>query len=112
MITGIHVMLNSPTADAISNFFRDVLQFPCVETNQAGLIFKGPPLEIAAHEADTGGWELSLMCNDLDATLREFEGKGVICGPVRDFGWGRTSSFELPDGQRLRIYQPLYRTAI
>jgi hypothetical protein len=70
-----------------------------------------PGASIAIHEAATGGWELSLMCDDLEATLDELERKGVACGPIREFGWGSTSSLELPDGQIPIIYQPRYRPA-
>jgi hypothetical protein len=113
MITGVHAMMYSPKAEAIRAFFRDVLEFPFTDAGHGWLLFKGPAIEMAAHpsEGETSSWDLSLMCDDLDATLEQLAAKGVAHGPVNDAGWGRTSSLKLPDGSDLMIYQPLYPTA-
>jgi predicted enzyme related to lactoylglutathione lyase len=114
MITGMHAMMYSPKAEAVRAFFRDVLEFPHVDAGHGWLIFKAPPAEMAAHPSESGQshWDLSLMCDDLEKTLDELREKGVVCGPVKDLGWGRASTLQLPDGYELMIYQPAYPTAI
>jgi catechol 2,3-dioxygenase-like lactoylglutathione lyase family enzyme len=114
MITGVHAMMYSPKAEAIRAFFRDVLELPHVDAGHGWLLFRGPPLELAAHpsEGAESSWAFSLMCDDLDATLKELAAKGVGHGEVKDAGWGKISSITLPDGSDLMIYQPLYPTAI
>lgn len=114
MITGVHAMMYSPKAAAIRAFFRDVLEFPHVDAGHGWLLFRGPAVELASHpsEGDSSSWALSLMCDDLDATLSELKAKGVSHGEIKDAGWGRTSTIGLPDGSDLMIYQPLYPTAI
>ena len=113
MITGIHVMRYSPKADAVRAFLRDVLEFPHIEAGEGWLIFKAPAAEMASHPIDgEGSWDLSLMCDDLDATLKALAAKGVETGGTRDVGWGVTSTLRLPDGSDLMIYQPKYQTAI
>jgi catechol 2,3-dioxygenase-like lactoylglutathione lyase family enzyme len=114
MITGVHAMMYSPKAEAVRAFFRDVLGFSHVDAGQGWLIFKAPPAEMACHPAESGetSWDFSLMCDDLPATLKELEAKGVACAPIADRGWGLVSSLKLPDGADLMIYEPRYPTAI
>ena len=114
MITGVHAMMYSPRAEAVRAFLRDVLAFPHVDAGHGWLLFRGPAIELAAHpsEGEESSWDLSLMCDDLEATLKELAAKGVSCGEVKDAGWGKTSTIRLPDGSDLMIYQPLYPTAI
>jgi hypothetical protein len=114
MITGVHAMMYSPKAEAIRAFFRDVLEFPHVDAGHGWLLFRGPAIELASHpsEGAESSWALSLMCDDLEATLTQLAAKGVSHGEVKDTGWGKTSSIRLPDGSDLMIYQPLYPTAI
>jgi len=113
MITGIHVMRYSPRADAVRAFMRDVLEFPHVEAGEGWLIFKAPAAEMASHPVGgEGSWDVSLMCDDLDATLKTLAAKGVEASAARDLGWGVASTLNLPDGSGLMIYQPRYQTAI
>lgn len=114
MITGVHAMMYSPKAEAVRAFFRDVLDFPAVDAGQGWLVFKAPPAEMACHpaEGDESSWAMSLMCDDLETTLKDLTAKGVACAPVADRGWGLVSSLKLPDGSDLMIYQPRYPTAI
>ena len=79
MITGVHAMMYSPKAEAIRAFFRDVLEFPHVDAGHGWLLFRGPAIELASHPSEGGesSWALSLMCDDLDATLKQLAAKGV-----------------------------------
>ncbi|HEY2049078.1 MAG TPA: hypothetical protein VGH03_07030 [Caulobacteraceae bacterium] len=113
MITGIHVMMYSPKAEAVRAFMRDVLEFPHVEAGEGWLVFKAPAAEMASHPIEgEGSWDVSLMCDDLEATLKSLVAKGVEASAVRDLGWGVASTLSLPDGSGLMIYQPRYQTAI
>ena len=83
MITGMHTLIYAEDIDAVRAFFRDVLQFPYADTGGGWLIFKSGPSELAAHpsaceyEGRSGGtdqaFDLSLMCDDLSATMAELK---------------------------------------
>ena len=106
MITGAHTVLDSPDAEALRAFFRDVLGFPSVDAGGGWLIFGLPPAELAAHPAEASGTDLYLMCEDLEATMAELRSKGVELGQVSDQGWGRVTTIALPDGGELGLYEP------
>ena len=77
-ITGVHAILYSDDAAADRAFFADVLGLTSVDAGGGWLIFALPPAELAAHpaSADGGGYELYLMCDDIEATVRELAGEG------------------------------------
>jgi len=108
MITGAHTIIYTADADADRAFFRDVLGFPAVDAGQGWLIFALPPAELAAHPSqEPGRHELYLMCDDIEATVADLEGKGVeFTGPVSDQGFGLLTSLELPGGGELGLYEP------
>jgi hypothetical protein len=115
MITGVHVMMYSPRAEAIRAFLRDVLHFPYTDAGEGFLIFKGPAVEMASHPTaseNQSSWDVSLMCDDLDATLAQLRAKGVEHGAKEDRGWGIASTLRLPDGSDLMLYQPRYQTLV
>jgi catechol 2,3-dioxygenase-like lactoylglutathione lyase family enzyme len=111
MITGAHVIVYSPDADADRAFFRDVLQYPHVDAGGGWLIFKLPPGEVAVHPADGPSHELYLMCDDVTATVEQLAAKGVTCGEVSDEGWGLLTSIRLPGGGELGLYEPRHPKA-
>ena len=50
--------------------------------------------------------ELYLVCDDVDATVAEWTGKGVsFDAPVSDERWGRVTAFRLPGGGRVGLYE-------
>jgi len=113
-VSGAHVIVYSRDADADRRFVRDVLGFPHVDAGGGWLIFKLPPAEAAVHpseSADGPGHELYLMCDNLDATLRDLAERGVECGAVSDARWGRLSRFRLPGGSQVGIYEPRHARA-
>ena len=95
-------------ADAARAFFRDVLGLNSVDAGGGWLIFALPPAELAAHPAsEDGRHELWLMCDDINATVAELEGKGVeFTRPVSDEGFGLTTALRLPGGGELGLYEP------
>src|SRR3954451_17718199 len=103
-ITGVHTMLYTDDAAADRAFFADVLGLRSVDAGDGWLIFALPPAELAAHpaSADGGGYELYLMCDDINATVREFETKGVeFTSGVTQQRWGLVATISLPGGSRL-----------
>src|SRR3954449_10564725 len=110
-ITGVHAILYTEDAAADRAFVADVLGLTSVDAGDGWLIFALPPAELAAHpaSADGGGYELYLMCDDIEATVRELEAKGVrFSGDVTRQRWGLMIAIELPGGGRLGLYEPLH----
>ena len=114
MITGVHAIIYSEKAEAVREFFRDVLAYPSVDAGRGWLIFALPPAEVAVHPAEGDAkHELYLMCDDLDQTLADLRAKGVEQqGPVHDERWGRLTSIRIAEGTTLGIYQPKHPLAI
>ena len=114
-ITGVHAILYSDDAAADRAFFADVLGLTSVDAGDGWLIFALPPAELAAHpaSADGGGCELYLMCDNIEATVRELAAKGVeFTGGVTQQRWGLVSTIKLPGGGRLGLYEPLHASPL
>jgi hypothetical protein len=107
VIKGAHVILYSSDADADRRFLVDLLDRPTVDAGGGWLIAQLPPSEVAVHPAETSGAiELYLVCDDVDATVAEWTGRGVpFEAPVSDQGWGRVTTFRLPGGGRVGLYE-------
>jgi predicted enzyme related to lactoylglutathione lyase len=114
-VTGVHAILFSHDAPADRAFLSDVLGLASVDAGEGWLIFALPPAELAAHpaSADDGGYELYLMCDDIEATVRELEAKGVeFSGDVTQQRWGLITAIKLPGGGRLGLYEPLHESPL
>ena len=90
MITALHALLYSEDPPVTRAFFRDVLGWPYLEdanSEPGWLIFRSGPSELGVHPNSwTYGGEsttvpihhvVSLMCDDMAATLRELSAKGA-----------------------------------
>jgi len=109
MIFGTHVVVYSQDAEVDRAFFRDVLGFASVDAGHDWLIFALPPAELAVHPADrSGGHELFLMCDDLDAQIADLAGKNVHCSEVEQARWGSVTKIRLPGGGEVGLYQPTH----
>jgi len=107
MITGAHTIIYSEDAAADIAFFRDVLKLTNVDVGNGWLIFGLPPAELAFHPAEENGkHELYLMCEDVQAFVKEMAGAGVVCSEVRDQLWGLLTSLTLPGGGTIGVYEP------
>ena len=107
MISGAHVVIYSKDAAKDRAFLKDVLGFAHVDAGHGWLIFALPPAEVAVHPADTGGTqELYLMCDDLAAAMTALAAKGAPCEAVTEARWGSITSFTLPGGGQVKLYQP------
>ncbi|MEI4878557.1 VOC family protein, partial [Klebsiella pneumoniae] len=58
------------------------------------------------------GAVLYLMCDDLKATVADLKSRGVECTKVEEAPWGSKTSFRLPSGGQIGLYQPSHATAI
>ncbi len=114
-ITGVHALLYTPEANALRSLLGSVLDLGHVDDGQdAGwLIFRLPPAELGVHPGESPRHELSLMCDDLGATVEELRAKGVTFrGEPTDEGWGIAISMTLPGGVEMLLYEPRHHTAI
>ena len=119
VITAVHTLIYAHDPEAARAFFRDVLELPGTDTGGGWLIFKTGPSELAVHpsswehEGNTGStdqqFDVSLMCDDLDATMAQLAAKGAqFNGDVSDAGWGLTVRLKVPGAGEMTLYQPKY----
>jgi catechol 2,3-dioxygenase-like lactoylglutathione lyase family enzyme len=117
MIKAVHVLVYSADPAADRAFLRDVLGWPHVAdpgSEPGWLIFKLPPAELGVHPEMGAGpvHELSLVCDDVEATVADLAARGVVfTRPVTDAGFGLTTMLRLPGGGELQLYQPKHATA-
>jgi len=123
MINGAHFLFYSKDAEADRAFFRDVLKFRFVDVGHSWLIFALPPAEVGIHPSEGEfaqkhggetlmGAVLYFMCDDLKATVADLNSRGVQCSAVEDAPWGSKTTFKLPSGGEIGLYQPSHATAI
>ena len=96
-------------------FFADVLGLASVDAGEGWLIFALPPSELAAHpaSADGGGYDLYLMCDDIEATVRELTARGVEFGDgITEQRWGLITTIRLTGGGRLGLYEPRHASPL
>ena len=93
---------------------RDVFGWEHVDLGANWLIFKLPPAELGVHPGEYEvRRDISLMCDDLEATMAELRAKGIeFDGEPLDEGWGITIDMVLPGDTKLMPYEPRYPTAI
>lgn len=125
MITSIHTLIYSDDPQATRAFLRDVLGWPYVESTEAEpdwLIFGTGPSEMGVHPTHSV-WEgqeynhprhheITLMCDDIEATRSELEGKGAsFNSPITDEGYGLTMMLDVPGTDPIMLYEPRHPTA-
>jgi predicted enzyme related to lactoylglutathione lyase len=118
-ITGAHVLLYTSEPEALRAVFRDVFGWTHVDAGEGWLIFALPPAELGVHPAEGPTYgsgmrhQLSLMCDDIHATSRDLQSKGVrVKGQPEDEGWGITVMLGLPGGVEVMLYEPRHPVAI
>jgi hypothetical protein len=118
-IVGAHVLLYSTDPEALRATIRDVFGWKHVDAGGGWLIFQLPPAEIGIHPAEgpTGAaglrHEFSLMCDDIQKTVRQLRTKGIeVAGEPVDQGYGITVMLRLPGGVEVQLYEPRHPMAI
>jgi catechol 2,3-dioxygenase-like lactoylglutathione lyase family enzyme len=112
-ITGAHALLYTSEPEQLRAVLRDVFGWKHVDAGDGWLIFALPPAEVAAHPAEAPSHELTLMCDDLDATVAELRAKGIeFRGEPEDQGFGIVITMVLPGGVDMLLYEPRHETAI
>lgn len=112
MIFGAHVVVFSGDAEADRDFLHDVMGFSSVDAGGGWLIFALPPAEMAVHPAADPGAGLYLMCTDLDAEMGALRAKGVVFSDIEEARWGRVTTFRLPGGGDVGLYQPRHASPL
>ena len=112
-ITGAHVLLFTPEAEALRATLRDAIGWDFVEAHPGWLIFALPPAELGVHPSDGTSHELWLICDDLDATVAELRGKGIeFAGESTEEDFGTWIRMRLPGGVDVPLYEPKHPLAI
>jgi hypothetical protein len=112
-ITGAHGLVYTSEPEAVRAVFRDVFGWEHVDAGDGWLIFKLPPAELGVHPADAGAHELTLICDDIAATMTELRAKGIeFSGEPEDKGFGMGATMLLPGGAELLLYEPRHATTI
>ena len=112
-ITGVHTLIYTAKAGEARAILRDVFGWEHVDAGDGWLIFATPPGEMAVHPAEGPAHEITLMCDDLAATVDELAAAGVeFDGEAEDQGWGITRTMVLPGGLQMMLYEPRHPTAI
>jgi catechol 2,3-dioxygenase-like lactoylglutathione lyase family enzyme len=119
VITAVHTIVYTSDPEATRAFFRDVLEFPFVDTGGGWLIFRTGPSELGVHpsawehDGQLGGtdqqFEVSLICDDLSSTMAELTAKGAqFSGDIEQAGWGSIARLLVPGAAAMTLYQPRY----
>jgi catechol 2,3-dioxygenase-like lactoylglutathione lyase family enzyme len=112
-ITGTHALIYSAEPEATRVALRDAFGFGHVDAGEGWLIFQLPPAELGVHPGEKAGFELSFMCDDLEATVAELKGKGIeVSDDRQQAGWGVTTMVTLPGDVPVMLYEPRHPTAI
>jgi catechol 2,3-dioxygenase-like lactoylglutathione lyase family enzyme len=118
-VIGAHVLLYTSEPEAVRGIFRDVFGWRHVDAGDGWLIFALPPAELGVHPAEGPTYasgtrhQLTLMCDDIAATVRDLRAKGIeVRSDPEDEGWGIAVMIGLPGGLEVLLYEPRHPTAI
>lgn len=115
MIKGVHTLFYSSQPEALREFFRDKLGWPCVDAGDGWLIFGVPEADMGVHPVEapegnvSGVRDVSFYCDDIEGTVADLKGKGVeFTQEIKDEGWGLVTRFAVPGGFDIQLYEPRY----
>lgn len=118
-VIGTHMLFYTTEPEALRAMLRDVFGFTHVDAGGGWLIFALPPAELGVHPAEGPTFEsgvrhqISFMCDDIHATIRDLKAKGVqVVGEPEDEGYGITVMLNLPGGCEVMLYEPRHKAAI
>jgi catechol 2,3-dioxygenase-like lactoylglutathione lyase family enzyme len=108
MITGVHALFYTTDAEAARAFLRDKLGLPHYDAGGGWLLFQAPG-DIGCHPSDESHHAISFSCDDIEATVRELEARGVtFARAIEEADWGWSTWFEFPGGEPVQLYLPKY----
>ena len=106
-ITGTHALLYTSEPEQLRAVLRDVFGWDHIDAHDGWLIFALPPAELGVHPDEKPSHELSIMCDDLDATVADLRAKGIeFRGEPENQGFGTVITMVLPGGVDMMLYQP------
>ena len=108
MIKGVHALFYTTDPDAARAFLRDKLGLVTHDTGGGWLMSDLPEGDVGCHPADRAGHNISFYCDDIEATMKDCASRGVDFTPIVEEDWGRVTTFELPGGGPVQLYQPKY----
>lgn len=117
MIKGVHTMFYSSEPEALRAFFRDILEFKCIDIGDGWLIFDTPAGDMGVHPADSSGQQgspsgthdISFFCDNLEETVATLKSKGVeFKHDIEDHGYGFVTQMKVPGDFYIQLYQPKY----
>ncbi len=114
MIRGLHAMFYSSQAREMRAFLRDKLGLRGNDVGDGWLIFDAPEADLGVHPTDdsspaSGTADISFYCDDIAATVRELEARGVeFTKGIEDHGYGLVTYINVPGGFEVQLYQPKY----
>jgi catechol 2,3-dioxygenase-like lactoylglutathione lyase family enzyme len=115
MIRGLHAMFYSSRADELRAFLHDKLGLSGTDVGGGWLIFDAPEADLGVHPTEgegvrSGTADISFYCDDIAATVRELEARGVeFTKGIEDHGYGLVTFFKVPGGFDVQLYQAKYR---
>jgi predicted enzyme related to lactoylglutathione lyase len=109
MITGVHIEIVNQDTEQLYAFLRDKLGIANYDAGGGFLIFEPKEIELSVAAEAPPPYQLSFICDDIDATISEMESRGVACTkPIREESWGRVTEISLPNGRSAQVYQRKY----
>jgi hypothetical protein len=114
-VKGVHVLLYTPEPEALRAALRDALGWDdFVDIGAGWLIFALPPAELGVHPSDGDTkHQLTLMCDDLEATIAQLRAKGLeLRGEPLDESFGITTTLVLPGGVEVMLYEPKHASPL
>ena len=112
-ITGAHVLLYSPEAGALRSALSDVMGWDSVDAGDGWLIFALPPAELGVHPGEQPSHQLTLMCDDIVATVADLRAKGIqFRDEPHDERFGIVTTMVLPGDVDVMLYEPRHPTAV
>ena len=112
-VKGVHGLVYTSEPEQVRAVFRDVFGWKHVDAGEGWLIFELPPAELGVHPGSASRHELSLMCDDLAATMSDLRAKGIeFGGEPTEAGYGLSATMLLPGGLEMQLYEPHHPTAI
>lgn len=109
MKLGLHGLFYTTKPEEARAFLRDKVGLTGYDSGGGWLIFDLSSADLGCHPADRGYHEVSFSCDDIDAAVAEMRGRGVELEPIREEEWGRVTSFDLPGGGPVLLYQTKYK---